>query len=168
MFRWQTTSTVKFKKSQKNYISPYYLRKEKRKHCAGTWKIISRCTAFELLQFEVGIGLLNFTAGEDTGSFLELLFVERDKNFFWSWKIGKRRSNKIYIHYIIVLLYIYCTGWKEKFVRDYHTWILRFDENKCKEPPTKLTLTFNLQIKISSYILLFAIFKSIIALIVLS
>ena len=28
-----------------------------------------------------------------------------------------------------------CTGWNEKFVRDYHRWILhpRFDENTCEE-----------------------------------
>ena len=43
----------------------------------------------------------------------------------------------------VSMLFSCCTGWKEKFVRDYH----RFDGNTCKELVAKLTLTLNFKVK---------------------
>ena len=56
----------------------------------------------------------------------------------------KRRFSRI----LPVALHV-CTGWKEKFARGYHRWILhlRFDGNTCKNLAAELILTLHFKVK---------------------
>ena len=125
-------------KWERNIFVIFCSRKRKRKR-----KLVKNylvCTAERPSNYRsVRIGLLNFTADEDTGSFLELFFVETDKDFFEvAWKMAKGdrtkngryifASNLIYIYilyYCIIIIYIVQVGKKSLFaiIDEFYTFL---------------------------------------------